>query len=356
VLDRDALLNAIAANHRVWFRRAADARVERVGGIELVVNAREGALPFPTKRTRAAVAQAVERVDQLGLRTVSCWSLDEDRALGTLLIARGFEWGWQPWWMALDLARLPGDDPRHPVVHRRRGSVHLFAVPGDGRNIGGVVLNPWRGIAGVYDMGVRPENRRQGIGRSLTLAACRTALELGCTHAVLNATPEGELLYRTVGFERLGEGRTWWRHRGERTTPRQRALVEAIGFGDLDALEALQPTTAELECPIGGAGPPLVITVLTDQPAVTAWILERRPDLTSADLGDPGYTLLHAAAQWDAPEVAGVALAHGADTTIREGRYRSTPLGWAEHFGHPRVASMLQSAINRAGTGPSSRR
>jgi hypothetical protein len=90
-------LRAIAANHRVWFRRGAGARVERVGVLELVVNGAEGALPFPVKRTRAAVADALERVDELALRTVSCWSLDEDKALGTLLIARGFEWGWQPW-------------------------------------------------------------------------------------------------------------------------------------------------------------------------------------------------------------------------------------------------------------------
>lgn len=341
MLDRDALLRAVAANHRVWFRRAVGARVEQVGGIELVVHGREGALPFPVKRTRAAVAEALDRADGLSLQTVSCWSLDEDKALGTWLIARGFEWGWQPWWMALDLARLPGDDPRHRVVHRRRGSVHLFGVSDGQRGIGGVIVNPWRGIAGVYDMGVRPEHRRQGVGRSLTLAACRAARELGCTHAVLNATPEGERLYRTVGFERLGEGRTWWRHPGERTTPRQQALVEAIGFGDRTSFDALKPTSTELERPIGGAGPPLVIAVLTDQPTAAEWILERRPDLVSADLGDPGYTLLHAAAEWDAPELAALALAHGADPTIRDGTHNGTPLGWAEHFGRERIKALL---------------
>lgn len=92
-----------------------------------------------------------------------------------------------------------------------------------------------------------PEPRRGGIGRALTLAACRLARELGCTHPVLNATPEGELLYSTVGLERLGEGRTWWRHPGEQTTPRQEALVEAISFGDLVGLEALQPTDASFK-------------------------------------------------------------------------------------------------------------
>jgi len=317
VRDRDALLRAIAANHRSWFRRAVRARIEQPGKIELVINGRQGALPFPVKRNRAAVAAAVARADELGLRIVSCWSLDEDKALGTLLIARGFEWGWQPWWMALDLGVLPAEPPRHAVSVTRRGPVCLLAVRDGGHKVGGVIVNPWRRIAGIYDMGVAPEYRRRGIGRSLTLAAGLIAREAGCTHAVLNATPEGALLYRAVGFEHLGEGRTWWRHPGEHTTPRQEALVEAIGFGDLERLEALKPTDAELERSIGGAGPPLVITALTGQPAVAEWILGRRPDLVSKGLGAPGYTLLHAAMEWDAPAVAEVARAHGAEPSVQ---------------------------------------
>ncbi len=340
MLDRDALLRAIAANHRTWFRRRGGA-VEKCGGIDLIVNGGEGTIAFPARRTRAAVTTALQRAGELELRTVGCWSLHEDKSLGTLLIARGFEWGWQPWWMARDLSRLPDEEPRYAVAIRRRGAIHVLSVRDGHGSLGGTSVNPWRGIAGIYDMGVSPEYRRRGIGRALTLAACRLARELGCTHAVLNATPEGELLYRTVDFERLGEGRTWWRHPGEHTTPRQEALVEAIGFGDIDRLEALRPTDAELQRGIGGAGPPLVITVLTDQPAVAGWILTRRPDLVSRGLGAPGYTLLHAAAEWDAPEVAAVALSHGADPTIRDGAHNGTPLGWAEHFGRQRIKALL---------------
>ncbi len=339
--DREALLRAIAANHRAMFRRRSDRPVERHGGIDLIVSGGEGFIAFPATRTRAAVTWALDRARALELGTVSCWSLDEDKALGTLLIARGFEWGWQPWWMALDLDELPDEDPQHRVQSGRRGATHVLAVRESGKNLGGAIVNPWRRIAGIYDMGVRPDHRRRGIGRSLTLAAGRLARKLGCTHAVLNATPEGELLYRTVGFRRLGEGRTWWRHPGERTTARQEALVEAIGFGELAKLEALRPSPAELERPIGGAGPPLVIAVLTGQAGTADWILERRPDLVSADLGDPGYTLLHAAAEWDAAAIAEVALARGADPTIRDGNWNGTPLSWAEHFGREGIKGML---------------
>lgn len=281
------------------------------------------------------------RADELALPTVSCWSLNEDKAVGTVLIARGFEWGWQPWWMALDLDDLPDEEAQHRVLLRRHGATHVLAVRAGSKKVGGVIVNPWRGIAGIYDTDLRSDHRRRGIGRALTLTAGRLARELGCSHAVLNATPEGELLYRSVGFRRLGEGRTWWRHPGECTTPRQTALVEAIGFGDLDALDRLQPSPSELERPIGGAGPPLVITALTNAPAAAEWILARRPDLVSKNLGDDGYTLLHAAAEWDAPEVAEVALACGADPTVRDGAYNGTPLGWADHFGRERIKALL---------------
>jgi hypothetical protein len=74
------------------------------------------------------------------------------------------------------------------------------------------MVNSFESYAGIYNMGVVEDRCREGVGRALTLAACRVGRQAGCTHALLNATPEGELLYRTVGFESLGWGRTWWLH------------------------------------------------------------------------------------------------------------------------------------------------
>ena len=65
-------------------------------------------------------------------------------------------------------------------------------------------------IGGIYDMGVLPDARRRGFGRALTLAALARARTLGCTSVTLNATGAGEPLYRSVGFESLGLGMTWW--------------------------------------------------------------------------------------------------------------------------------------------------
>ena len=233
--DDDALRRAIAANHRAWFRRGAATRggaVIQVDGVALAAEPPWGTIPFPGPRARSAARldEILRRARGLGLEGLSCWSLDEDPGLERLLVARGFEVGWQPHWMALALGRLPRDDGRFQVEGFQPGPddralpytsampdpahSHHLAVFVDGRTAGHVVLNPWRGFGGIYNMGVTEGHRRHGIGRALTLAACRLARQLGCTHAGLNATPEGELLYRTVGFRSLGMGRTWWAHPG----------------------------------------------------------------------------------------------------------------------------------------------
>jgi ribosomal protein S18 acetylase RimI-like enzyme len=94
-------------------------------------------------------------------------------------------------------ARFP-DEVRRLVV-RERGAV-----------VGQAVLNLVEDSAGLYDMGVVPRARRRGVCLALTVAACRLARDLGGAHVTLNATEDGEPLYRRAGFESLGFGRTWW--------------------------------------------------------------------------------------------------------------------------------------------------
>jgi predicted GNAT family acetyltransferase len=62
-------------------------------------------------------------------------------------------------------------------------------------------------------MGVmrEPQQRRRGLGSGLLRAVCAAAREAGGRHAVLNATPEGKLLYETCGFRQIGAGITYWR-------------------------------------------------------------------------------------------------------------------------------------------------
>jgi ribosomal protein S18 acetylase RimI-like enzyme len=52
-------------------------------------------------------------------------------------------------------------------------------------------------IWGVY---VKPAYRRQGIATQLTKQAIAYLKAIGCTHAVLNASPSGEPVYSQLGF------------------------------------------------------------------------------------------------------------------------------------------------------------
>ena len=70
-----------------------------------------------------------------------------------------------------------------------------------------------------------PSQRRRGLGRALTLAVCRAAARAGARVATLNATGEGELLYRALGFRSLGLGQTWWIHRAGLRAPPPPELV-----------------------------------------------------------------------------------------------------------------------------------
>lgn len=358
------LLSAVAENHREWFRRTAAAEgtgVVQVGGTELFLGFE--AMLFPS--SELDVPALIAEIRARDCRGVGCWSLSADAELGTRLVARGFQWGWRPHWMAIDLDHsspgpMPGSfevAPATPPYARTlpyapggpdpRGTYRL-GVRLAGKVVGQVVVNPAGDVAGIYSMGVAPRARRRGIGEALTRAACRLAAEQGCRHAVLNATEEGTLLYLRAGFRSLGWGQTWWYFRRPEPTPREIALIEAIGFGELAALDALAPTIDELQARLPGDDSPLTLALLTDQPAIAAYVLERCPELAAHRYPPHGTTLLHLAAEHNRPAFVDLALAHGVDPAARDDTFNSTALGWAEHFGHGDIAHQLAALeVNR---------
>lgn len=305
--DRDRfLLDAVAENHRHWFR------------------ARGG---------------------ENGI-----WSLGRNDELGVRLVARGFDWGWRPHWMGVDLDGEPeamGDfkvEPAGPPFAKTLPyrddlplpptAIHL-GVRLREKVVGQVIVLPLDGVAGIYSMGVAPKVRGRGIGLTLTKAALRAAWERGCGAAVLNATPAGERLYCRAGFRSLGRGQTWWRSGGPAPTARQVAIAEAAGFGDLPALETLAPTESE------AAGVPPALAAVTGQASSVDFLLTRFPALAARRFPPHGGNLLHVAVEHDQPEVVVTALRHGVDPDARDESYDATPAGWAEHLGHTSMAKLL---------------
>ena len=356
------LLRAVVANHRSIFRRnalAAGGRIERFGAVQLTYAERGGAIVFPS--SRRGLDPVVERIRELRLRDVGCWSQRPNPRLGAYMVAQGFQWGWQPHWMALDLAHLSDERSTLEVIDRpspyprglpyaERGpdpaAVSHLAVCKQGQPVGHVVVNPWRGVAGIYSMGVAESARRRGIGRALVFAACRRARALGCTHAVLNSTDQGEPVYRAVGFESLGRGQTWWLAHGPAPSLRAAALALAIGDGDLVALAVLDPSAEELAAPIAGDTGALRLAVLTGRGEVVEWMLERAPQLAAERFSPSGGTLLHlAVAQGDAGMVA-FALAHGVDPWALDRSFGSTARSWAERVGRHDLAALLPDATD----------
>lgn len=214
------MLRDVQRNHRSWFARGAEA-VE-LDGVTLYVDSTAATLAFPSRE--ADLEGAVRAAHERGVRELGCWSLAPDEEVGRRLLALGFQDGWQPHWMGIDPARRPDVMAAQAVEQTSECSTELpyghdapfddvsrhFVVRDGETIVGHVVLHVEGATGGVYDMGVAPRSRRQGYGTALTLAALAAARELGCSSLTLNATGEGEPLYRSVGFESLGHGMTWW--------------------------------------------------------------------------------------------------------------------------------------------------
>jgi ribosomal protein S18 acetylase RimI-like enzyme len=352
------LLAATARNHRAWFRHAALARggsVVSAGGAELYL-AETATLAFPPPGVDLdAVTDAIRAG---GSAAAGCWSLAEDPALGARLVARGFIWGWQPHWMAIDLAEptphrehqpfevIEAEPPYAETLPYRptapdAAGVERLGVRLREKLIGQVAVQPDGAVAGIYDMGVAPKVRGRGIGLALTLAACRRARERGARFATLNATDDGERVYTRAGFRSLGRGRTWWYRAGPAPSERQIALAEAIGLGPPERLAALDPRPPELEAPLPGGTSPLRLAALAGQPAVAADLLARAPALAAARFEPHGGTLLHLAVQAGSADLVRLALAHGVDPSLRDRSFDGTARDWAEHLGQTDLLPLL---------------
>jgi GNAT superfamily N-acetyltransferase len=171
---------------------------------------------FPPRPDGSAIDRHLERCSERRIPLIGCWTtgLGDDERLREVLEPRRFEEGWQSHWMCRELAGAAPADPRvEPATEvPERRSWRLVALE-DGAVAGGAWLHipdTAPHVGGVFEVSVRAESRRRGLGTALVDAACAKALELGCRYAVLNATGDGDHLFAALGFRSLGRGRTWW--------------------------------------------------------------------------------------------------------------------------------------------------
>lgn len=185
-----------------------------------------GLLPGPD-----ADVATVERALAELPRPFFFWEL-EDTPAGALAAAR--EAGLRPLfgrepWMNVRVADLPDiaspdgvsleETPDQRVWAEAMGAIYGFPRAGieawsrpqpswrlwvarlDGEIVGTSAVITAGGVAGLYGVGTAAAARRRGIGRLLTVPPLQAS---GAEVAGLFASPDGEALYRTLGFETTG--------------------------------------------------------------------------------------------------------------------------------------------------------
>jgi ankyrin repeat protein len=140
-------------------------------------------------------------------------------------------------------------------------------------------------------------------------------------------------------------------------TSEQITLVEAVGRGDLAALTELasQHTPEEMDRPLPAGLTLIQLAVKMQQPAAVQWLvdhgatldilsardlgwreripglLKAHPELANRPVDENGATALHIAALENDVELVKMLLEGGADPTIEDHYFHSTPLGWAKY-------------------------
>jgi GNAT superfamily N-acetyltransferase len=411
--NTEQLEQAVARNHQELFRQEAIALggdiVESDGLVYTTGTPYSASMIAFPQLTAANTGRQLDALVASYLQRppggAGCWSLDPPRPanLGVSLLARGFQPGWRPHWMALDLGQVlthhlfpkgltivrDNDSslvavrnlPYARVVVPRASEAafqgqwvrHVASIRGKvvGQSVVFLTSGEW-GVAGIYHVGVVPQARGKGVGKAVTLAACLYARDRGYRYAVLNSTDIGKPVYWQLGFHSVGDGWTWWMQI-ERLIARppeslEVRLAEAVGYGneaELDLLRSDHPSY-DLNRVLTNGMSLLQLAVHCRQPLAAAWLVEGGVSYTALDAWDLGWkdrarqllrtdreqiqrlygkeekSLLHVAAERNDAELAELALSAGPDLHWRDNTWKATPLEWANYFGYTNIARLIQ--------------
>jgi ankyrin repeat protein len=183
-----------------------------------------------------------------------------------------------------------------------------------------------------------PPNLRvaAGLGRADLIEACFTP------NGTLTASAQSGR-----GFYRPHSGFPVWYPSPDPQEILDEALVWAAKSDRIQVLATLVARGAN----VNGdpyRGTPLIWAASKPRLAAATWLLDQGAEVNRrATFGGPthgeGVTALHLAAQSDHVEMVRLLLERGADPTIDDALYHSTPTGWASHFGSARAQKLLAS-------------
>lgn len=386
---------------------ALHTRIRHDGSVTSVRTGRSGVMCLNLHDPESVTdLPAVERswlwLRSYGQQDLLVWALVERPRMELALLARGFEPSFRPLWMARSLAgALPSasargvqiriarsadidelaatpaipylvpdqiETTRALALNRTNRAVTWLVARDRSGIVGQAIVNLTGEIAGLYNVAVHPDARRRGIGRALTTAAMQVAFQSGASRIALNSTPEGLRLYLGLGFRHLGDGMTWYLPaRRARSMPDAQmvAIAEAIGDGRIADIER-----ESLPARLPNGDLPMTFAGRFGQKTMARWLLERGVEADILALWDVGLyreaawamqdpaalnrpsgparaTPLHHAIERNDIPLAEFLIEAGADLTIRDAQYRSTPLGWAEHLHHPILMRMIREAGGR---------
>ncbi|SJZ59588.1 Predicted acetyltransferase, GNAT superfamily [Chitinophaga eiseniae] len=398
---------AIAQNHKDLF--FLDARIKngvthQQDGLCWTYTEQEGAgtILFPALSDNIAPLNTMmDFYQQHQGKNIGCWSLQPAATahLDVLLLARGFQPGWQPCWMVLDLQTIntsylspeglhiapDNETPLHTITalpyadnnsngstglqHEDPAQVQRFVATLNGTIVAQTLLLFGGGVAGIYNVGVVPEARGKGIGKAIVNAACLYARENGYHYATLNANPMGRPVYEQLGFQWIGDGLTWWitddRLQSRPPDAAETALAEAVGKGDMAALAAF--AVADLNKPLCNGMQLLELAVHCRQPASAEWLISHGATCSALDAWNLGwkdraaallaenpaeinrlygnfqYTLLHAAVDKNDIALAQLALSAGPNLQITDAIHQSNALGWANYLERTTIEAMIKA-------------
>lgn len=334
------------------------------------------------------------------------WSLDPPQPAGTgaRLLARGWQPGWKPCWMVKDLLITEMDQPAiaglqiNPDNDTPIRDLTELPYSGDSAYMSSALLKQYPeraqrfiarmegiivgqcclfysdgayGLAGMYNVGVIPAQRRKGIAKAIVLAACRHAQASGFRYVMLNANGEGRPVYEKAGFDFISYGLTWWLMGNAYIThppsPDHVRFAEAIGTGDIGTLDQL---IEQLPSTMTNKMSWVQLAVECRQPASAEWLINHHVNYSALDAWDLGWkekaaallaadpqevnrryfdwgaTLAHTAAQRGDTALLRLALNFTPDLTIPDLQHHATPMDWAIFFRREDQVELLNSYIN----------